>query len=124
MYATFLASAFRTLRFGLNEAHGKGQALQLNYLLDKGAFTHCARAAASRSIHAKVKDAVRDLTHDLMTLQAEGDRAKADAMLATLGVIRPDDEVRARQARQDPGGHRAEVRDGREAAEVNLTRSL
>ena len=38
MYTTFLASAFRSIRFGINEAHGKGIALQLNYLLDQGAF--------------------------------------------------------------------------------------
>ena len=35
MYTTFLASAFRSIRFGINEAHGKGIALQLNYLLDQ-----------------------------------------------------------------------------------------
>ena len=35
---------------------------------------------------AKIKDGVRDLTHDIMTLQAEGNRAKADSMLATLGA--------------------------------------
>ncbi len=39
MYTTFLASAFRSIRFGVNEAHGSGMAIQLNYLLDKGAFT-------------------------------------------------------------------------------------
>ena len=38
LYTTFLASSFRTLRFGVNEAHGKGMALQFNYLKDKGAF--------------------------------------------------------------------------------------
>ena len=38
MYTTFLASAFRSIRFGINEAHGRGQAIQLNYLLDQGAF--------------------------------------------------------------------------------------
>ena len=37
MYVTFLASAFRSIRFGTNEAHGKGVALQLNTLLDEGA---------------------------------------------------------------------------------------
>ena len=40
LYTTFLASSFRTLRFGLKEAHGKGMALQFNYLTDKGAFVH------------------------------------------------------------------------------------
>ena len=38
MYTTFLASTFRSIRFGINEAHGKGIALQLNYLLDNGGF--------------------------------------------------------------------------------------
>ncbi len=38
MYTTFLASAFRSIRFGLNEAHGRGIAIQLNYFLDAGAF--------------------------------------------------------------------------------------
>ena len=38
MYTTFLASAFRSIRFGITEAHGRGQAMQLNYLLDQGAF--------------------------------------------------------------------------------------
>ncbi|MHB8417329.1 MAG: dipeptidyl-peptidase 3 family protein [Myxococcales bacterium] len=88
MYQTFLASAFRTLRFGLNEAHGKGQALQLNYLLDKGAFT--VSAGCRFDVDAgKIGAAVRDLTHEIMTLQAEGDKAKAEALLGKLGVIRP-----------------------------------
>ena len=38
MYTTFLASAFRSIRFGISEAHGRGQAIQLNFLLDQGAF--------------------------------------------------------------------------------------
>ena len=36
LYSTFLASAFRSIRFGTNEAHGKGQAMQVNDLLDRG----------------------------------------------------------------------------------------
>src|SRR5205814_8327228 len=36
MYTTYLASMFRSIRFGLNEAHGRGVAIQLNYFLDKG----------------------------------------------------------------------------------------
>ena len=38
LYTTFLASAFRSIRFGINEAHGRGIAIQLNYLLDQGGF--------------------------------------------------------------------------------------
>src|SRR5207249_8835464 len=66
LYTTFLASAFRSLRFGLTEAHGKGMALQLNYLSDKGAFTAHPEGTFAVDF-SKVKGAVRDLTHDLLT---------------------------------------------------------
>ena len=38
LYTTFLASAFRSVRFGITEAHGRGIALQFNYLTDEGAI--------------------------------------------------------------------------------------
>jgi hypothetical protein len=88
LYTTYLASAFRSVRFGTTEAHGKGMALQFNYLLDKGAFT--VNADGTFAVNpAKIKGAVRDLTHDLMTIEAEGNYAAAKKMLDTLGVIRP-----------------------------------
>ena len=92
MYTTFLASAFRSIRFGINEAHGRGQAVQLNYLLDKGAFT--VNADGTFAVAAdKIRDAVTALTRDLMTLQAEGNYAAARAMLDRLGVVRPNTQA-------------------------------
>jgi hypothetical protein len=88
LYTTFLASAFRSVRFGVNEAHGKGMALQFNYLTDKGAFVVNADGTFAVNI-AKMKAGVRDLTHDLLTIEAEGNYAAAKKMLDTLGVIRP-----------------------------------
>ncbi len=88
LYTTYLASAFRSVRFGTTEAHGKGMALQFNYLLDKGAFTMNADGTFAVDL-TKIKGAVRDLTHDLMTIEAEGDYATAKKMLDALGVIRP-----------------------------------
>ncbi len=88
LYSTFLASAFRSLRFGLTEAHGKGMALQFNYLTDKGAFV--ANPDGTFSVDfTKIKGAIRDLAHDLLTLEATGDYAGAKHMLDTLGVVRP-----------------------------------
>ncbi|RPJ83401.1 MAG: hypothetical protein EHM13_07545, partial [Acidobacteria bacterium] len=89
MYDTFLASAFRSIRFGLNEAHGKGIALQLNSLLDAGAFRVEADGIFAVD-GAKIKDAVTKLTGEIMTLQAEGDYARAKEMLARLAVVRPE----------------------------------
>lgn len=88
LYTTFLASSFRTLRFGVKEAHGLGMALQLNYLLDKGGFQ--ARPDGTLEVNfAKIKSAVRDLVHDLLAIEATGDYAGAKRMLEELGVIRP-----------------------------------
>ena len=89
LYSTFLASAFRSLRFGLHEAHGKGMAVQFNYLLDRGAFV--ARANGVYEVNfAKIKTAVRDLDHDLLTIEATGDYSGAKKMLDELGVLRPE----------------------------------
>ena len=90
LYTTFLASSFRTLRFGLKEAHGKGMAIQFNYLLDKGAFIkHDGRYAVDFS---KIKAAVRDLVHDLLTLEATGDYAGAKRLMDKMVVIRPEEQ--------------------------------
>jgi hypothetical protein len=89
LYITFLASSFRTLRFGTSEAHGRGMAMQFNYLMDKGAFVANPDGTFSVDM-TKAKGAVRDLTHDLLTLEAHGDYAGAKKMLDTLGVIRPE----------------------------------
>jgi hypothetical protein len=92
MYTTFLASAFRSVRFGITEAHGRGQAVQLNYLLDQGAFV--VNADGTFAVAAgKVREAVTALTREIMTLQAEGNYGAAKRMLDTLGVIRPQTQA-------------------------------
>jgi hypothetical protein len=89
MYDTFLASAFRAIRFGVTEAHGKGIALQLNYLTDNGSFV-VQKDGTFAIDPAKIKQGVQALTHDLMTLEAQGDYAKATDMLGRLAIVRPD----------------------------------
>ncbi len=87
MYTTFLASAFRAIRFGVNEAHGRGIAIQLNYLLDHGAVHENPDGTFSLD-QPKFKAAMTSLTHDIMTAQAEGSYAAAKQLMA-LGVVRP-----------------------------------
>jgi hypothetical protein len=89
MYTTFLASAFRSIRFGVNEAHGRGMAIQLNTLLDAGAFRVAGDGTFSVDA-SRIRDAVTALTRDLMTLEAAGDYAQAQALIARLGVLRPE----------------------------------
>ena len=85
LYTTYLASSFRTLRFGLNEAHGKGMALQFNYLAAAGAFAH--KDGRWNIDQNKMPEAVRSLAHDILTIEATGDYDAAKQMLDTMGIM-------------------------------------
>ncbi len=89
IYTTFLASTFRSIRFGTNEAHGRGVAIQLNTFLDAGAVIVNSDGTFAVN-HERIRSAVENLTGQLMTIQAEGDYQQAQNILTTLGVVRPD----------------------------------
>jgi hypothetical protein len=89
LYNTFLASCFRTLHFGLSSSHARGMAIQVNYLLDKGAFVSHGDGTFSVDFK-KIKGAVADLDREFLTIEATGDYARAKAMMAKYVVIRPD----------------------------------
>src|SRR5262249_30452210 len=89
LYPTFLASAFRSIRFGVNEAHGRGLAILINSFLDAGAFK--VRKDGTFTVdNAKMADAVTTLTGEIMTIQAEGDYTKAKDLSDRLGLVRPE----------------------------------
>lgn len=88
MYTTFLTSIFRSIRFGINEAHGRGVAIQLNYFLDHGGVTVAPDGTFAVN-PARIKQNVTDLTRDIMTMQAIGGYADAKQLIDTLGVVRP-----------------------------------
>jgi hypothetical protein len=89
LYTTYLASSFRTLRFGLQDSHAKGMAVQFNYFLDKGAFVANADGTFSVDL-GKIKDAVAGLDRELLTLEATGDYAGAKKMMGEMMVLRPE----------------------------------
>jgi hypothetical protein len=89
MYVTYLASQFRSLRFGLADAHGKGVALQLNWLLDQGGY-QAGEDGRFSVVPTKIQGAVRSLTQEILSIQATGDGPRARALLARMGVIRPE----------------------------------
>jgi len=88
MYTTFLASIFRSIRFGLNEAHGRGVAIQLNYFLDHGGVTVAADGTFAVNA-SRIKQNVIDLTRDIMTMEATGAYVDAKQMLEKMAVVRP-----------------------------------
>ncbi len=101
MYTTFLASIFRSLRFGINEAHGRGVAIQLNYFLDNGGVAVASDGTFSVN-PGRIRQNVIDLTRDIMTLQAVGGYAEAAEMIETLGRVRPEVQVMLDRLRDVP----------------------
>jgi hypothetical protein len=89
LYTTYLASMFRSVRFGLTESHARGVAMQFNYFTDEGAIKFDERTNKFSVDNTKIRDAVRKLTHDLLTLEAEGSYDKAKAILDKYSLIRP-----------------------------------
>jgi hypothetical protein len=90
LYTTYLASMFRSVRFGLTESHARGVALQFNYFTDEGAIKFDERTGKFSIDNGKIREAVRKLTHDLLMIEAEGSYDQAKAMLNKYSLIRPD----------------------------------
>ena len=89
MYTTFLASAFRTLRFGMDDSHARGMALQVNWLMDAGAYRVNPDGTFSVDMR-RVKKAVEGLSRELLTIEAKGDYEGGKRLLERLVVLRPE----------------------------------
>jgi hypothetical protein len=101
LYTTYLASAFRTLRFGVKSAHARGMALQFNYFVEKGAYAADPDGTFAVDV-TRVKQAVRELARELLTVEAEGDYAKAGALLEKYSVIAPPMQAAMERLRDVP----------------------
>ena len=89
MYVTYLAGIFRSVRFGINEAHGKGMAFQFNYLADHGAIVYHEETGSYSVDFEAMKSAVKALTGEIMTLQAEGNYSRVKETFDRFATIKP-----------------------------------
>ena len=80
---TYLAGLFRGIRFGIGEAHGKGAALQFNYLLGKGVISYNQATGKYAVNQKKFDDGVSALVHDICVYQANGDYSGMQTFLQT-----------------------------------------
>ncbi len=84
MYASFLGGFFRSVRFGAEEAHGKANVIQFNYLMEKGAIKQ-SEDGRYAYVAEKMQDAVKSLAHDLLMLEAKGDYEGSKAFIEKYG---------------------------------------
>ncbi|MDE8651390.1 hypothetical protein PYV00_06600 [Novosphingobium sp. H3SJ31-1] len=92
LFATYFTGIFRAVRFGAVEAHGQGAAVQYGYLLNKGAFAWDAAAGRYVIDDARMEAGLRDLLHDMLMLQANGDYQGTKAFLAQWARLDPQAE--------------------------------
>ena len=88
-YASYVAGIFRTLRFGTGEAHGRAEMMEFNVLAEKAALR---RESSGRYAidFAKMPDAIRGLTKELLEIEATGDRARAEAWFTRYDRLPPE----------------------------------
>ncbi|MFV8838549.1 dipeptidyl-peptidase 3 family protein [Salinimicrobium soli] len=88
-YVTFLASIFRSVRFGASSAHGKANMVRFNYFKDMGAFTQNEEGRYKVDME-KFRGAIDALSNDILVLQGEGDYEGTGKLLNERGTIDAD----------------------------------
>ena len=91
--ATYFVGIFRAVRFGTDEAHGRGAAMQYSYLKDKGAFRRDERTERFRVDYDRMEAGLRELLAELIRLQGNGDYAGTKAFFDRYARL--DEQARA-----------------------------
>ncbi|HEV7968931.1 MAG TPA: hypothetical protein VGP19_15240 [Candidatus Acidoferrales bacterium] len=89
-YASEVAGIFRTVRFGVAEAHGRAEIMEFNFFLERGAISRDAASGRYAIDFGRMPEAVAALAKELLDEEATGDRARAEAWFAKYGAIPPD----------------------------------
>ena len=92
-WATFLAGIFRSVRFGISEAHGAGNAIIYNYLLEKGGYVFDEQSQKVRVDLDKIYAALEELATEVLTLQATGDYDAAKKLIEDYAVESPSMKI-------------------------------
>jgi hypothetical protein len=85
LYATNVGLLFRSMRFGISEAHGRGTAVQWNWYREKGAIVPSGQNQFKVDF-AKMHEAVKSLSNELLMIEATGDFQRAERLLEKYGV--------------------------------------
>jgi len=85
-YVSFLASIFRSVRFGSGDAHGRANIAALNFLERRGAFSR-ESSGKYRVNFDRMQDAVDALSQTILVLQGTGDYAGVGAFQREYGVM-------------------------------------
>jgi len=86
-YVTFVASIFRSIRFGASEAHGLANLIRFNYFKEKGAITYDDQSQTYSVDYDKIADATSSLSRKILTLQGDGDYEGVSQFIDKYGHV-------------------------------------
>jgi len=86
-YVTFMASIFRSIRFGVTSAHGVANMVRFNYFKEAEAFTRNEENGTYRVNFEKMQKAMNDLGGLILEMQGEGDYEGAQMLIEENGGI-------------------------------------
>jgi hypothetical protein len=89
-YVTFLASIFRSVRFGAASAHGRANMARFNFFAERGAFSRDPATGTYRVDMPRMREAMNALSARILTFQGDGDYAGVDAFVNRYGNIPPE----------------------------------
>ncbi|MEO8349713.1 MAG: peptidase, partial [Acidobacteriota bacterium] len=92
LFSTYTGLMFRSMRFGIDEAHGRGTAIQWNWFREKGGIEPTPEGRF-RTDPAKYREAIRSLANELLMIEATGDYARGKALLEEYGKATPEIEA-------------------------------
>jgi hypothetical protein len=88
-YVSALAGIFRSVRFGVAEAHGRAEMMEFNFLAERGAIVRDVASGRYSLDLAAMPAAVAALARELLEQEATGDRARAERWFEKYGTLPP-----------------------------------
>ena len=88
-YTTFVASIFRSIRFGTSSAHGMANLIRFNYFVENGAITYDDEQEAWRVEYDQVQDVTDSLSNRILTFQGDGDYEGVANFVEEYGQVGP-----------------------------------
>jgi hypothetical protein len=85
----YAVSLFHSIRFGIDQAHGRAALTQLNFVLERGGLVYDESSRKFSVDFARLQEAVRELTKRVLMLQAQGSYQGVKELLDTYGVVTP-----------------------------------
>jgi hypothetical protein len=86
IWTTFLAGVFRSVRFGIGEAHGGGNAIIYNYMLNNGAYNFNENTKTVSVNYDKAKEVLKNLANELLMIQSLGDYEGAKKLINEYAI--------------------------------------